>query len=439
LWKVLELGDVCLFTTCLAQNTAHDPSGHTNTKMGDSDIEIVTEVKQITVTVKTPKEKQQVEIEENASVKQFKQAISGKFGNAAVENLCLIFAGKIMKDHETLAVHHVKDGMTVHLVIKQAGGATSSGASPSPTPATPPPAPADDSSHEDENPIKKAAPVAPAAKEPVKESSSDDSSDEEDEAKAPTKAADEDGQAYYAGGSETSGQQILGPTFSNLEQDVEDRQRTQLLTREVHMREEQSMEGLPKETQTWFELKRQEREFREDAAWKAEVIEEQNKSKEMVKKMLKGKDATLATMEDRELLLRAAQRQLAATKLRAKPLAKQQAKQQVLYANLRIKETNGNILEKRFGAFAEFKEVTDFVLQNRTDGREGDIRLRSSFPNKLFTEEDDSKSLKALSLTPSATLFVVGPTGGEKRPAEDEPEAVKKPKIDEEEDDADAI
>jgi len=143
LWKVLELGDVCLFTTCLAQNTAHDPSGHTNTKMGDSDIEIVTEVKQITVTVKTPKEKQQVEIEENASVKQFKQAISGKFGNAAVENLCLIFAGKIMKDHETLAVHHVKDGMTVHLVIKQAGGATSSDASPSPTPATPPPAPAD--------------------------------------------------------------------------------------------------------------------------------------------------------------------------------------------------------------------------------------------------------------------------------------------------------
>lgn len=110
--------------------------------MGDSDIEIVTEVKQISVTVKTPKEKQQVEIEENASVKQFKQAISGKFGNAAVENLCLIFAGKIMKDHETLSVHHVKDGMTVHLVIKQAGGGASSAAasSPSPTPATPPPA-----------------------------------------------------------------------------------------------------------------------------------------------------------------------------------------------------------------------------------------------------------------------------------------------------------
>jgi len=130
-----------VLTACPLQSTAQTHSGHTKTKMGDSDIEIVTEVKQITVTVKTPKEKQQVEIEENASVKQFKTAISGKFGNAAVENLCLIFAGKIMKDHETLAVHHVKDGMTVHLVIKQAGGgASASASSPSPPPATPPPA-----------------------------------------------------------------------------------------------------------------------------------------------------------------------------------------------------------------------------------------------------------------------------------------------------------
>ena len=39
---------------------------------------------------------------------QFKEAISAKFSGAPVENLCLIFAGKIMKDQETLASHNVK-------------------------------------------------------------------------------------------------------------------------------------------------------------------------------------------------------------------------------------------------------------------------------------------------------------------------------------------
>lgn len=34
------------------------------------------------------------------------------------EQLCLIFAGKIMKDTETLKTHNVKNGLTVHLVIK---------------------------------------------------------------------------------------------------------------------------------------------------------------------------------------------------------------------------------------------------------------------------------------------------------------------------------
>lgn len=32
--------------------------------------------------------------------------------------MCLIFAGKILKDQETLKGHNLKDGLTVHLVIK---------------------------------------------------------------------------------------------------------------------------------------------------------------------------------------------------------------------------------------------------------------------------------------------------------------------------------
>ncbi|XP_066600256.1 ubiquilin-1 [Prorops nasuta] len=73
--------------------------------------------KKITINVKTPKEKQSVEVEEDATIKEFKEAVSKKF-NAQPDQLCLIFAGKIMKDHETLHTHHVKDGLTVHLVIK---------------------------------------------------------------------------------------------------------------------------------------------------------------------------------------------------------------------------------------------------------------------------------------------------------------------------------
>lgn len=38
--------------------------------------------------------------------------------NAEPEQVCLIFAGKIMKDHENLVTHNIKDGVTVHLVIK---------------------------------------------------------------------------------------------------------------------------------------------------------------------------------------------------------------------------------------------------------------------------------------------------------------------------------
>merc|ERR1712142_728489 len=80
-------------------------------------------------------ETQSVEIKENATVKEFKEAISIKFSNAPVENLCLIFNQKIMrKDAETIKTLHVKDGVTVFLLIKQSGSAA---ASPSPAPASP--------------------------------------------------------------------------------------------------------------------------------------------------------------------------------------------------------------------------------------------------------------------------------------------------------------
>ena len=49
---------------------------------------------------------------------QVKSKVSVEFNNTPVEQLCLIFSGKIMKDHETLGTHNITDGMTVHLVIR---------------------------------------------------------------------------------------------------------------------------------------------------------------------------------------------------------------------------------------------------------------------------------------------------------------------------------
>ena len=38
-----------------------------------------------------------------------------------ISQLCLIFAGKILKDDETLEKQGVKDGLTVHMVIRSSG------------------------------------------------------------------------------------------------------------------------------------------------------------------------------------------------------------------------------------------------------------------------------------------------------------------------------
>ncbi|XP_073466363.1 ubiquilin-4 isoform X1 [Aquarana catesbeiana] len=73
----------------------------------------------IRVTVKTPKDKEEIVIGDTASVKEFKEEISKRF-KAKKDQLVLIFAGKILKDGDTLNQHGIKDGLTVHLVIKTA-------------------------------------------------------------------------------------------------------------------------------------------------------------------------------------------------------------------------------------------------------------------------------------------------------------------------------
>ena len=60
-----------------------------------------------------------------------------KFG-ATIEQVCLIFAGKILKDQETLKGHNLKDGLTVHLVLKNKSpqDSSSNAANSAPQPPT---------------------------------------------------------------------------------------------------------------------------------------------------------------------------------------------------------------------------------------------------------------------------------------------------------------
>ncbi|XP_023390067.1 ubiquilin-4 [Pteropus vampyrus] len=70
---------------------------------------------------------------------QFKEEISRRF-KAQQDQLVLIFAGKILKDGDTLNQHGIKDGLTVHLVIKTPQKAQDPAATTASSPSTPDPA-----------------------------------------------------------------------------------------------------------------------------------------------------------------------------------------------------------------------------------------------------------------------------------------------------------
>ncbi|XP_011783897.1 PREDICTED: ubiquilin-4 [Colobus angolensis palliatus] len=71
--------------------------------------------------------------------REFKEEISRRF-KAQQDQLVLIFAGKILKDGDTLNQHGIKDGLTVHLVIKTPQKAQDPAAATASSPSTPDPA-----------------------------------------------------------------------------------------------------------------------------------------------------------------------------------------------------------------------------------------------------------------------------------------------------------
>lgn len=91
----------------------------------------------IRVTVKTPKDKEDFSVLDTCTIRQLKEEISPRF-KAHPNQLVLIFAGKILKDPDSLAQCGVRDGLTVHLVIKMQRRTTGTEC---PTPPASPPGP----------------------------------------------------------------------------------------------------------------------------------------------------------------------------------------------------------------------------------------------------------------------------------------------------------
>jgi ubiquilin len=94
--------------------------------------------KKIKITVKTPRDKKDVEVEGTATIKELREEVAKTF-EANVVSVCLIFAGKILKDAESLEQHGIKDGITVHLVIKPQNQQPSTTTQQQSTPASHPP------------------------------------------------------------------------------------------------------------------------------------------------------------------------------------------------------------------------------------------------------------------------------------------------------------
>ncbi|ESO01635.1 hypothetical protein HELRODRAFT_192217 [Helobdella robusta] len=71
----------------------------------------------IKLTIKTTKEQKVLYINPDDNITSLREEVSKLF-EANKELICLIFAGKILKDGESLQQHGIKDGVVVHLVVR---------------------------------------------------------------------------------------------------------------------------------------------------------------------------------------------------------------------------------------------------------------------------------------------------------------------------------
>jgi len=73
---------------------------------------------------------------------------------------------------------------------------------------------------------------------------------------------------------------------------------------------------------------------------------------------------------------------------------------------IQIRQTNGQPIVQTFGVKEQLAAVRLYIQMNRTDEQVGTVKLMTSFPKKIFNEEDYENSLENLGLVPSAVLMV---------------------------------
>ncbi|XP_060936950.1 ubiquilin-2-like [Limanda limanda] len=89
------------------------------------------------INVRTPEGTEKIAIWEESSVSQFRQEVSKRY-EAPQNQLVLIFTGKVLKDTDTLKQYGIKDGHTVHLVIKNIPKSTDGRSSQTSSASSPP-------------------------------------------------------------------------------------------------------------------------------------------------------------------------------------------------------------------------------------------------------------------------------------------------------------
>merc|ERR1711879_538276 len=99
----------------------------------------------------------ELEIEESAAVKDFRSAVAKAF-SVEPSQIVLIFAGKILKDDQSLSESKIVDGVSVHVVVKKGQSSTPTASSskkeqPAQTPQAPAAQPATNTTSNTANPI----------------------------------------------------------------------------------------------------------------------------------------------------------------------------------------------------------------------------------------------------------------------------------------------
>lgn len=125
----------------------------------------------------------------------------------------------------------------------------------------------------------------------------------------------------------------------------------------------------------------------------------------------KAKARVLAQIEA-DKAARKAEREAAAGKkpdsapVAAAPAAAPAPKKDYTETRVQVRLPSGAPLVHAFGVKEPLSAVRLYVQMNRTDGGTGEVKLMTSFPKKVFGDEDYDNTLENLGLVPSAVLIV---------------------------------